>query len=180
MGADLVGFSGGKDIRGPQNSGFIIGRKDLIEACALNSFPNDNICRPMKVSKETIVGFVKALELYLNQDFDAEMENWSKQVDYWVESLSELSCVSVTRGFPTLSVHGMGPACIPKAYIVWDEEERRLKKDQVVDMLKKGNPGIVVNPWPKRGIALNPQMLREGEEKIVARRIIEIFSGNTR
>jgi L-seryl-tRNA(Ser) seleniumtransferase len=162
MRADLVGFSGGKNIRGPQNSELIIGRKDLIEACTLNSCPNNSIGRPMKISKETIVGLVKALELYLSQDFDAEMEKWSKQVDYWVESLFELSCVSVTRGFPTLSVHGMGPVCIPKAYIVWDEEGRRLKKDQVVDILKKGNPGIAVNPWPKRGIALNPRMLREG------------------
>lgn len=131
----------------------------------------------MKVNKETIIGLVKALEIYLSQDFNAEMEKWSKQVDYWVKSLSELPCMSITRGFPTLSVHGMGPDCIPKAYIVWDEEKRGFKKDQVVDMLKKGNPGISVNPWPKRGIALNPQMLREGEEKVVARRSIEIFLG---
>jgi L-seryl-tRNA(Ser) seleniumtransferase len=176
MGVDLVGFSGGKDIRGPQNSGLIIGRKDLIEACALNSCPNNSIGRSMKVSKETIVGLVKALEIYLSQDFDAEMEKWSKQVDYWVESLSKLSCVSVKRGFPNISLYGMSPVCIPKAYIIWDEEERRLKKEQVIDILQKGNPGIAVNPWPKRGIALNPQMLRDGEEKIVARRLIEVFS----
>jgi len=172
MGADLVQFSGGKDIRGPQNSGLIVGRKDLIEACALNSCPNSSIGRPMKVSKETIIGLVKALELYLNQDFEAEMEKWSKQVDYWVESLSEIPHISVKRGFPIPP--GIQPTCIPRAYVTWDEE-LGLTKDQVVDMLKKGDPGIIVSSFPKEGIALNPQMLREGEEKIVAQRLKEIF-----
>lgn len=172
MGADLVQFSGGKDIRGPQNSGLIVGRKDLIEACVPNSCPNSSIGRPMKVSKETIVGLVKALELYLDQDFDAEMEKWNKQVHYWVESLSKIPHISVKRGFPTPP--GIQPTSIPRAYVTWDEE-LELTKDQLVDMLKKGYPGIVVSSFPKEGIALNPQMLREGEEEIVAHRLKEIF-----
>ena len=110
MGADLVQFSGGKDIRGPQSSGFIIGKKHLIEACALNSNPHAAVGRPFKVDKETIVGLLKAVEIYLQQDFDEEMKMWAKQTDYIADQLSQISELGVRVGLgilkcPPLSRH---------------------------------------------------------------------------
>src|SRR5207248_7047546 len=77
IGFDLVAFSGGKGLRGPQSSGLLLGRKDLIAAARLNNSPNsDSICRTNKVNKEEIVGMLVALELYLKQDHDAVWKDW--------------------------------------------------------------------------------------------------------
>lgn len=172
MGADLVIFSGGKDIRGPQASGLILGRKDLIKACALNSNPNHSIGRPMKASKEAIAGLVKALELYVEQDFDQEMEKWEHQVQYFVLHLSELPYINVRRGFPTGP--GIQPTCIPRAYVDLDEERLGMPKHEVINQLRAGEPAIVVGESPT-GIVLNPHMLEKGEEEAVANRLREVL-----
>jgi L-seryl-tRNA(Ser) seleniumtransferase len=173
MGSDLVMLSGGKDIRGPQSSGLILGKKDLIEACVLNGVPNSSIGRPLKVDKETIVGLLKAIELYIEQDFEEEMRIWNEQIDYFVTELSTIPFLQVKKGF------GISPGCqpenIPRAYVTWDEEKVGLTKEDVVKMLKEGEPGIVVRPSPKKGIELKPHMLDKGEEKIITARIKEIF-----
>lgn len=174
MGADLVIFSGGKDIRGPQDSGLILGRKDLIRACALNSNPNYSIGRPMKASKEVIAGLIKALELYIKQDFNAEMETWESQVRYFVESLSGIPHISVRRGFPTEP--GIQPTCIPRAYVDLDEDGLGMTRDKLVEQLRAGDPGIAVGESPT-GIVLNPQMLNEGEEEIVVSKLRDILVG---
>src|SRR5262249_10800195 len=83
-GADLVSFSGGKDLGGPQNTGFVVGRPDLVRACALNTNPNHNtVGRPFKVNAEAIVGLVVALEDYLVRDHE-------EQHARWVEALEEI------------------------------------------------------------------------------------------
>lgn len=175
MGADLVIFSGGKDIRGPQDSGLILGRRDLIKACALNSCPNHSIGRPMKVSKEAIVGLVKALELYVEQDFDAEMETWENQVRYFIDHLRGLPCISVRRGFPTGP--GIQPTCIPRAYVDLNEEELGMTRYEVINQLRAGELGVLVGESPT-GIVLNPQMLNEGEEKRVVKRLKDVLTMN--
>ena len=77
MGFDLVGFSGGKGLRGPQSAGLLLGRKDLIEAARLNNSPNgDTLCRTNKVNKEEIIGMLVALETYLKLDHAAEWKDW--------------------------------------------------------------------------------------------------------
>ena len=77
MGFDLVGFSGGKGLRGPQSSGLLLGRKDLIAAAKLNNSPNgDTLCRTNKVNKEEIIGMLVALETYLKQDHAAVWKDW--------------------------------------------------------------------------------------------------------
>src|SRR6185295_12760244 len=76
LGADLVSFSGGKGIRGPQSTGFLVGRRDLVRAAALNASPNQAIGRAAKTSKEEVVGLVTALELFLAEDEKAEMERF--------------------------------------------------------------------------------------------------------
>jgi len=176
MGTDLVMLSGGKDIRGPQSSGLILGKKDLIEACILNGVPNLSIGRPLKVDKEAMVGLLKAIELYIEQDFEKEMLEWNKQVDYIVTKLSKIPTLDVKKGL------GISPGCqpenIPRVYVTWDQEKLGLTKKDVVKMLKEGEPGIIVRPSPKdniQGIELKPHMLNKGEEEIIAARIKEIF-----
>lgn len=177
MGTDLVMLSGGKDIRGPQSSGLILGKKDLIEACILNGIPNLSIGRPLKVDKEAMVGLLTAIELYIEQDFEEEMRIWNEQVDYFVIQLSTIPFLQVKKGF------GIPPGCqpenIPRAYVTWDEEKVGLTKEDVVKMLKEGEPGIIVRPSPKKnikGIELKPHMLDKDEEKIITARIKEIFA----
>jgi uncharacterized pyridoxal phosphate-dependent enzyme len=120
LGADLTIYSGGKDIRGPQSTGLIIGKKDLIEACVYNSSPNYSIGRGMKVGKEEIMGFVNALDLWLKQDFEKEMENWEEQVAIVLDELSGFQGISARRVFPCEP--GIQPIWIPRVYINWSPD----------------------------------------------------------
>src|SRR5690349_11699618 len=82
MGYDLITFSGGKAIRGPQCAGLLIGRKDLVGYALLNNSPHeDTLGRGQKVGKEEIVGMVKALELYLNENHDALAREWQARLE---------------------------------------------------------------------------------------------------
>ena len=91
MGFDLVAFSGGKGLRGPQSSGLLLGRKDLIEAARLNNSPNgDTLCRTNKVNKEEIVGMLVALETYLHEDHAAIWKEWEARCQRIVQALSRL------------------------------------------------------------------------------------------
>ncbi len=172
MGADLVVFSGGKAIRGPQSSGLILGRADLIEACALNNYPRHSIGRPMKADKETIAGLVKAVELYLERDFNAQVKRWDQVVDYWLGELSDLDGVEVEAGYP--DEPGIQPSIIPRVYLRWDGSGPDLTMEQVQRKLRNGHPRIAVGHTDK-GLVLNPQTLRDDEEKIVARRVREVL-----
>src|SRR5205814_10342855 len=90
LGADLVSFSGGKGIRGPQSTGILAGRRDLIRAATLNASPNQAIGRAAKTSKEEIVGLVTALELFLAEDEKAEMERYREVCASIVAGLGEV------------------------------------------------------------------------------------------
>jgi L-seryl-tRNA(Ser) seleniumtransferase len=174
LGADLIIFSGGKDLRGPQSSGLILGKKELIEACILNASPYHGIGRPMKVDKESIVGLLRAIELYLSEDHHARMERWERQVRYFIDELSNLPHVRVRRGFP--AEPGIQPSCIPRAFVDLEEEKLRMTRREVIEALRSGEPGIIVGE-SQTGIVLNPQMLNPGEEQIVVQRLKQILSG---
>ena len=173
LGADLVLFSGGKDIRGPQDSGLIIGKTEMIKACAVNGCPNYGIGRPMKISKEVVVGLVKAVELYLLQDFDQEMKIWERQRDYMVEKLKGTSHIRVTVSEP-IAPGSPGSFYLPAAYVTFDEKKLGMSKDDIVDKLRTGNPGIVTGE-SSNGIILRAHMLQEGEEEQVVMRLLEIL-----
>lgn len=173
VGADLAIFSGGKDIRGPQSTGLILGRKDLIESCAYNSCPNHSVGRPMKVDKEAAIGLLKAIELYLEQDFEAEMEQWEKLVQCFIDELSKIPGVKVWRGFP--SPPGIQPSNIPRAYIQIDEDKLGISAEEMTRRLIEGDPGIVMGTF-NNGLVLNPQMIEEGEEKIILQRCKDVIS----
>jgi D-glucosaminate-6-phosphate ammonia-lyase len=94
-GADLVTFSGGKGLRGPQSSGILAGRADLIRAALKNGSPNHSVGRAAKAAKEDIVGLLVALEAYLARDHDADLAHWQAQSEYLAERLAGLPGVEV-------------------------------------------------------------------------------------
>jgi uncharacterized pyridoxal phosphate-dependent enzyme len=173
MGADLVIFSGGKDLRGPQSSGLIMGRADLIQACAFHSAPNHSLGRGMKVGKEEIVGLLTALDLYLSQDFEAEMAQWETQVAHIVGALAGIAGLTPHRVFP--GEPGIQPVWIPRAYIDYDSTLTTRTPLELKEKLLQGDPRIVVGT-SATGIVVNPQMLEQGQERIVATCIRDMFS----
>jgi len=173
MGADLTVFSGGKDICGPQPTGLILGRRDLIRACALNANPNYSIGRPMKVGKEEIAGLVTAVELYLKQDFAAEERRWEDQVAYIVHALADIPGLNARRVSP--AEPGIQPNWIPRVYLDWDETVIPLSRSEVKGRMLRGNPGIALGT-SSTGLVVNPHTLQSGEEKIIAQRLREVFS----
>ncbi len=182
QGADLVTFSGGKAIRGPQASGLILGRADLVEACRLNDNPHSGIGRPMKAGKEEIVGLVRAVELYVARDHERDAETWERRVAYIVDALSGLPHVTAARRTP----HGVGQQ-VPLAAIRWDEDALRLTYAEAAQRLLDGDPRIavrVVTPdnyafagFTTGEIRVYADNLQEGEEAIVARRLREVLGG---
>jgi L-seryl-tRNA(Ser) seleniumtransferase len=175
-GADLVAFSGGKAIRGPQSAGFVLGRADLIEACRLNDNPYDAVGRSMKVCKEEIAGLVKAIELYVEQDHTQQSLTWDRRVARMLDILSDTPHVSAFRQLP----YGVGQQ-IPHVALIWDEQSTGRTPEELVEALLDGSPRIavqLVRPTHYGGIAfdhaevrLHPHTLREGEEVIVAERV---------
>lgn len=170
MGAALAVFSGGKDLRGPQSSGLIVGRKDLIEACRINGNPNHSIGRPMKVGKEEMVGLYKAVELYLQRDHEARASQDEEVVAGWCNELNKVAGVHAVRSFPNEAGQPL-----PRAVVTIAEATVGLSRDAVVDALEQGNPSIFVAKAGDDGIYLNPMTLADGEEQIVIDRLLEIL-----
>ena len=172
LGFDLVTFSGGKALRGPQCSGLLLGRKDLIEAALLNNNPNeDTIGRPMKVGKEEIVGLYVALERYLKVDHEVEWKNWEKQLETMEKTISSVPGVRTGRFVPEVANH------VPHLYLQWDEKAMGLTREDFVKKLREGEPSIECLPdeYPQ-GLSVTPYMLQPGEEVIVASRLREILT----
>ena len=172
LGADLTVFSGGKDIGGPQSSGLIVGRRDLIACCALNANPNYSIGRAMKAGKEEIAGLVTALELYLQQDFTAEEQMWEDMVAFMVAFLADVPGLDARRVSP--SEPGVQPNWIPRMYLDWDEKVIALDRNEVKSRLLQPDPGIAVGTT-STGLFVNPQTMMPGQEKIVAQRLREVL-----
>src|SRR5712692_4139255 len=172
MGFDLVCFSGGKGLRGPQCSGLLLGRKDLIDAALLNNNPNeDTVGRPLKVGKEEIVGMYVALEKYVKMDHEAEWKDWEARLDAVDRVVSTVRGVHTGRFVPEVANH------VPHIYFQWDEQAMGLTRAECLKQLEDGEPSIIClgrEDYPY-GVAVTPFMMKPGEEKIVARRLKEIF-----
>jgi uncharacterized pyridoxal phosphate-dependent enzyme len=169
MGYDMVAFSGGKAIRGPQCAGLLLGRKDLIANALLNSCPHeDTLGRSMKVGKEEIVGMVKALELYLATDHNALMREWWDRLDRVAGELKNVPGVSTSVHVPEIA------NVVPHMQISWDPRRISLTPDQAFDLLRESKPSIILGK-NENGLGLAAFQLRPGEEKIVAERLVRIF-----
>jgi len=171
MGAALAVFSGGKDLRGPQSSGLVLGRKDLIEACRVNGPPNHSIGRPMKVGKEEMVGILTAVKLYLKLDHEGRASQDEEVVAGWCGELNQLPGVHAERSFPNEAGQPL-----PRAKVTIDSTQASHSRDQVVMALESGTPAIVVSQSGTDGIYLNPMTLVDGEEQIILDRLKEILA----
>jgi L-seryl-tRNA(Ser) seleniumtransferase len=169
QGADLAIFSGGKGLRGPQSSGLIVGRADLIRACRANTGHMHGIGRPAKVGKEEMVGLLAAVEWSLAQDAEAIRARYESMVDCWIGGLSGVLGVSVSR---TDRSHSGQP--IPRAIIEFESTARR---DAVIAALWDFTPRIAVLPNGKFGIGLNPQGVGDGEERVVQAGLMSAIAG---
>ena len=177
MGAAITVFSGGKALRGPQSSGLILGRKDLIESCALNANPNQGVGRAMKVGKEEIVGVVTALELYAEEEFQQEEQrSWQERTSYMAEALSRVPGVKAYNEIagPTCLCSPLIPEGIPVTYVEWDAEVISNTNEEVQRELEEGSPSIMVGISPP-GISLVPYTLQPGDERIICERVAQVL-----
>jgi D-glucosaminate-6-phosphate ammonia-lyase len=170
-GADLAIFSGGKDLRGPQSTGLILGRRDLIDACRMHGNPNHSVGRPMKVGKEEMAGILAAVERYVNLD-PAVFENYCENsVSHWCDLFNAVSGLSAQRSFPNEARQPF-----PRCHIEVDSKQVGMSRDALVDALANGTPSIMVQPDGDSGLYLNPMTLAAGEEKIVLDRLLAIVT----
>ena len=165
MGFDLVAFSGGKGLRGPQSAGLLLGRKDLIAAARLNASPNGNaLGRGMKVNKEEMVGMLAALERYLSLDHAQEQRDFEKRAENIRSNAASVRGVKAEIFVPEVANH------VPHVRISWDPALVPLKADAVVKALRDGEPSIGTRAEDET-IVVGVWMMRSGEDRIVAKRL---------
>jgi L-seryl-tRNA(Ser) seleniumtransferase len=169
-GFDLVIFSGGKALRGPQSSGLLLGRKDLIEAALPGMSPFGGIGRGMKVGKEELCGLLAAVERYLKVDHEAELRELEDRVASIRTALKGISGVRTDRHVPVIANE------VPHVIVQWDESARGLSAERVTQELLKGDPPIHVQRPDKGQLLISVWMMRGGEHKLVGRRLREILS----
>ncbi len=172
MGYDLVAFSGGKGLKGPQCSGLLLGRKDLIHSAFLNGSPNsDSVGRGGKVGKEEIVGLMTAVELYVKKDHAAEWKEWERQASFIGKAVSGIRGVETEVFVPEIANQ------VPHLAVKWDPKALPLTRDDVAKALREGEPRIEVRPSsasePRLEVAV--WMLQPREYRVVARRCAEVL-----
>ena len=176
QGADLVSFSGGKAVRGPQSTGFLIGKPKWIEYARLNNAPNPGVTRAQKVSKEEIAGLLAALEVFVAIDEETETRNYREQMNFVVDQIAEIPGM-------TAEVKHNYDHYIPQAVLTFGDNWRGRSTAEIVDRLKAGTPRVFAadGQGPPNGMWIDPLNLQEGEVEIVAERfrtvLIEAASG---
>jgi len=170
MGFDLVTFSGGKMIRGPQSAGLLFGKKSLIEAAKLNHSPHEApIGRPMKVNKEEMFGMYAALKSYLERDHQKEWNDWLATAKHIAGILSTVPSVK------TETVVDPGPAnAFPSLKVDWDQQKVKITSKEVQKALKEGAPSIVTGDHDGK-LMIGVVLLRPDQVDIVAQRVKQIL-----
>ena len=171
MGVDMVAFSGGKGLGGPQSAGLLAGRRDLMEAAYLNSLnldsPKAGIGRPMKVSKENLIGMVAALELYMDSDETAIIEAWRSKADYILRKLAGIKGLRVVIEDTPVDRQG------PQPVIYFERSWTGPAPSEIRRRLADGEPSIRVGGGGDGPINLVMVNVQDGEEKIIADRLLE-------
>ena len=179
-GADLVTYSGGKHLAGPNNSGLLAGRADLIKLAHLQSYPFNGVGRASKMSRETIVGLVEALWIYLDHDEEEAFKGWVRWAEYFRDELSKIPGVSAEIVHQRVVEDGepMAPFCA----ISLDESVTSITGKELVARLKEDEPIVyviyepefLIGPCPGK-ITINPQYMLEGEQPLVVDKIKRIL-----
>ena len=167
-GADMVVYSGGKGIRGPQGSGILVGRADLIEAAAMQASPAQFLGRGMKVAKEEVIGLVASLAAFVEEDEEAEMAAYRAMVQQVVDALVEIPGLSVTLE------HDRNSYLIPHAVIKFTDDWRGPSRDEIAAAMEQGNPQVYLHQLggPEQ-LGVDPLNLTEPEIEVVIRRLRE-------
>ncbi len=173
LGYDMVVFSGGKAIRGPQDAGLLLGRKDLIEAAKLNTAPRcGNIGRGMKVCKEDMVAMWAAVERFANLDHAAEQREWERRIEMIENAVAKIPSVHTKRVVPPIANH------VPHVIILWDEKRVKITPAEMKQQLADGDPPIAtarVHGTGDDGFLISVFMLKPSEDEIVASRVKAIL-----
>ena len=167
-GADMVVYSGGKAVRGPQGSGILAGRADLIEAAFANGSPHQFFGRGMKVAKEEIIGLVSALEIFVEEDEDAENERYRQMCQQTVDAFIEMPGLEVSLE------HDPFNFLIPHAVVRLTDEWNGRSRDEIWNSLTEGDPAIYMhNIGDPDALVLDPFNLNDEELGIVIQRLHE-------
>ncbi|PKB71185.1 MAG: hypothetical protein BZY87_06865 [SAR202 cluster bacterium Io17-Chloro-G6] len=167
-GADMVSFSGGKGIRGPQGTGILCGRADLIEAAAAHANPAQFLGRPMKVAKEEVLGLVTALNLFVEEDEAAEMRAYRILAQQVVDALSEVPGLKITLE------HDEHDYLIPHALLHFGPDWQGPSRNEIAKAMEEGEPAIYLHQLGQPDeLAVDPLNLSEGETSTVIRRLRE-------
>ena len=180
QGADLVAYSGGKYIRGPQCAGLLLGRKDLVIAARINAGPHHGFGRGYKVGREEIMGMLAAVETWFKRDHSAEWKQWVSYGNHIIQRLSKIQGLSMKLNEPTARSNRA-----PSVSINWDKSLIPLSGEDMENLLWDGTPRIAVSgagsflPFPPNlqpNISVQTSALQPGEEKIIADRLFSILS----
>jgi uncharacterized pyridoxal phosphate-dependent enzyme len=172
QGFDLVGFSGGKGLHGPQSSGLLLGRSDLIEAAHMNNNPySDTIARTAKVGKEEIMGLLAAVEVYVKRDHAADQKLWQSMMQNVARDLKKIRAVTAEVYVPAYP----GAHPVPYLRVKWDKS-LPISYQECAKQLRDGEPRIEVNASAEE-ITLASYMMNPGEERIVGWRLAEVLGG---
>jgi L-seryl-tRNA(Ser) seleniumtransferase len=169
MGADIVAFSGGKALKGPLNTGFIVGKKELIESCRMIGFPNRGIARGGKISREDIAALLIAVERYVEMDEEKYQEDMRKRAEYYVDQLEDSDLYSVR-------IEEIGPVgqLYPRAEISLKTD--RFSVEELSEKLKEQEPGVLVGlplQKPYDVFYINPLVMDDCEKETVLKLLIK-------
>jgi D-glucosaminate-6-phosphate ammonia-lyase len=178
-GANMVAYSGGKCLRGPQAAGLLLGQKDLLRTAWVNSAPHHAFGRSLKVGKEEIMGMLAAVEMWVKRDHDAEWRTWQSWLDHISDQAMKVPGVSRQILQPAdLSNHA------PVLQLSWDSQKLGITGSEVEDLLLRGSPRIVVagSSGNRRDMSrpgtlrVMPYMMQPGDYKIASDAIYKILS----
>ena len=171
-GADMVAYSGGKIIRGPQCAGLLLGRKDLVQAAWVNSSPHHAFGRSMKVGKEEIMGMLAAVEVWAGKrDIRAEYREWESWYAFISEAITTVSGVRAKVAPPA------GASPFPVLNVEWDPEKIGMTAGELGRLLLEGEPRIMSHAeGAGYSFVIRPAAMKPNEYKLVAERLREVFS----
>lgn len=172
-GYDLIAVSGGKAIRGPNDTGLLLGKADLVRAAGLNANPHcGTIGRGMKVGKEDLVALLVAVERFAKADPAAETREYERRIGVIEAAVTGVPTVRCERVVPPVANH------VPHLQVEWDEKRVKITREQVTKDLAAGDPPIRIGRVAgtgDKGILVSVLTLQDGEEKVVAGRLAEIL-----